>query len=98
MKSRLFITLSILAVLIAGTMSADTFIADDSDGDGVVDSLDVCPAEDASYFDRDGDGCIDDAPGARHIEYWGAADTVITYVINELGMPGVGDGSDITAI
>jgi DNA-binding beta-propeller fold protein YncE len=79
-------------------MSADTFIADDSDGDGVADSVDACPAEDASYFDRDGDGCIDALAGARHTEYWGVADTVVTYVINASGATGIGDGSDFTAI
>jgi DNA-binding beta-propeller fold protein YncE len=79
-------------------MSADTFIADDADGDGVADSVDACPAEDASSFDRDGDGCIDALVGARHIEYWGVADTVVTYVINASGAPGIGDGSDFTAI
>ena len=26
-------------------------MADDADGDGVPDSVDVCPAEDASFFD-----------------------------------------------
>jgi YVTN family beta-propeller protein len=64
-------------------MSADTFIADDADGDGVPDSVDLCPAIDASYFDRNGDGCVDSVTGARHTEYWGIADTVITYVINQ---------------
>ena len=73
MRTKLFMTLTILAILLAGSMSADTFIADDADGDGVPDSVDACPAEDASYFDRDGDGCIDPFPGARHIEYWGIA-------------------------
>ena len=98
MRTKLFMTLTILAILLAGSMSADTFIADDADGDGVPDSVDVCPAEDASYFDRDGDGCIDALTGARHIEYWGNADTVITYVINETGYPGIGDGSDFAAV
>jgi YVTN family beta-propeller protein len=98
MNSKLFVTLSILAILLAGSMSAEVFIADDSDGDGVPDSVDACPAEDASFFDRDGDGCLDDPRGARHTEYWGAADTVVTYVINETGAPGIGDGSDFTAL
>jgi hypothetical protein len=35
----------------------------DTDGDGVVDNLDDCPAEDASGFDQDGDGCLDDSDG-----------------------------------
>ena len=33
----------------------------DSDGDGISDSLDACPTEDATGFDADGDGCIDSA-------------------------------------
>ena len=41
----------------------------DSDGDGVPDSTDLCPFEDASYFDRNGDGCLDEVLSARHIEY-----------------------------
>jgi len=98
MKSKLIGTLSILAILLAGSISAGTFIADDADGDGVVDSLDACPAEDASYFDRDGDGCIDAVTGARHIEYWGVADTVVVYQINETGVPGIGGGSDFAAL
>jgi len=98
MKSKLFITFSILAILLAGSMSAGVFIADDSDGDGVPDSVDACVAEDASFFDRDGDGCLDDLRGARHTEYWGVADTVITYVINESGWPAIGGGSDIDAL
>ena len=35
----------------------------DSDGDGVVDDLDACPNEDASGYDANGDGCIDDTDG-----------------------------------
>jgi len=35
----------------------------DTDGDGVFDDVDVCPAEDASGYDNDGDGCIDDTDG-----------------------------------
>jgi hypothetical protein len=53
MNSKIFVTLSILAILLAGSMSAEVFIANDSDGDGVPDSVDACPAEDASNFDRD---------------------------------------------
>jgi DNA-binding beta-propeller fold protein YncE len=98
MKSKLLTTLSILAILLAGSMYADVFIADDSDGDGVPDSVDACPVQDASFFDRDGDGCLDDPRGARHTEYWGVADAVITYVINESGWPSISDGSDIAAL
>jgi len=35
----------------------------DSDGDGVPDDQDACPDEDATGFDADGDGCIDNMPG-----------------------------------
>jgi YVTN family beta-propeller protein len=98
MNSKLFVVLSILAILLAGSMSAEVFIAGDSDGDGVADSVDVCPAEDASGFDRNGDGCLDTPRGARHTEYWGLADGVVTYVINETGAPGIGDGSDFAAL
>ncbi len=73
-------------------------IPNDSDGDGVVDADDDCDGEDASYFDRDGDGCIDDAIGMRHIEYWGDEDLPVVYVIHQNGAPGITDGSDFTAI
>ncbi len=33
----------------------------DSDNDGVMDDVDVCPSEDASGYDDDNDGCIDDS-------------------------------------
>ena len=35
----------------------------DSDGDGVVDADDQCPAQNASQADEDGDGCLDDDDG-----------------------------------
>ena len=35
----------------------------DSDGDGIENVLDLCPVEDASGFDLDSDGCIDDSDG-----------------------------------
>jgi YVTN family beta-propeller protein len=70
----------------------------DSDNDGVPDEIDQCPAEDASFFDRNGDGCIDDAASARHIEFWAKGDLPFTYYINADGAPGIGNGSDFTAI
>ena len=98
MKTTLVRVLLVLFLLAAGSMNVQGLIPDDADGDGVPDSVDVCPAEDASGFDRNGDGCIDAFIGARHIEYWGSTDAVITYVINENGAPGISDGSDFTAI
>ncbi|RJR29141.1 MAG: T9SS C-terminal target domain-containing protein [Candidatus Latescibacterota bacterium] len=68
----------------------------DEDRDGVGDLTDACPAEASSFFDRDGDGCIAGPIGARHIEYL-ATDT-LKYRIHETGAPGIGDGSDITAV
>jgi hypothetical protein len=35
----------------------------DSDGDGIGDADDACPAEDASGWDLDADGCLDDSDG-----------------------------------
>jgi len=35
----------------------------DSDGDGIENVLDICPIEDASGYDLDLDGCIDDSDG-----------------------------------
>ncbi len=70
----------------------------DSDGDGIDDQNDLCPFENAANFDRNNDGCIDDGAGGRHVEYWGTADSVLTYVISQNGAPGVSDGSDFTAI
>lgn len=73
-------------------------IADDADGDGVPDSVDACPAEDASFFDRDGDGCIDDPVSTRHTEFWVETDLPFVYYIQEDGASGIGDASDFTAI
>jgi len=38
-------------------------LPDDTDGDGIADSNDMCPLEDATGFDIDNDGCIDDTDG-----------------------------------
>ncbi len=97
------VPLSILIVL-AGLLSADavsraqSLPPPDTDGDGVPDSVDLCPAENASFFDADGDGCLDSILSARHTEYWDLADLPLVYVINDQGAPGVTDGSDTTAI
>ncbi|MFQ5511713.1 MAG: Ig-like domain-containing protein [Candidatus Krumholzibacteriia bacterium] len=70
----------------------------DTDGDGVLDADDLCPTEDASFFDRDGDGCIDDIQSARHLEYWPPEDLPLPYFVHENGAPGIGDGSDFAAL
>ncbi|MDH3198095.1 MAG: Ig-like domain-containing protein, partial [Candidatus Krumholzibacteria bacterium] len=98
MKKRNLIVLILLGVLAVVSIGVHGIIPGDSDGDGVPDLDDACPAEDASYFDRDGDGCIDDPAGARHVEYWGWVDSVITYVINEDGATAITNGSDFAAI
>ncbi|MCI0478982.1 matrixin family metalloprotease, partial [Candidatus Uhrbacteria bacterium] len=108
MKSRLFVFSTILAVLLLGLGSLEAqsgkaangrpfLIANDADHDGVPDSEDLCPSEDASFFDRNGDGCIDDPAGARHIEYWDDDDTLL-YFIQQDGAPGITDGSDFTEL
>jgi PKD repeat protein len=43
----------------ADTILITVTAAADSDGDGVPDTEDQCPSEDATGFDSDGDGCID---------------------------------------
>src|SRR3989339_53585 len=43
------------------TDSSDYPLEPDSDYDGVPDSSDLCPSEDASGYDSDLDGCIDDS-------------------------------------
>ncbi|MFZ1946805.1 MAG: Ig-like domain-containing protein, partial [bacterium] len=70
----------------------------DGDGDGVFGAADLCAAEDASFFDSDGEGCIDDGAGARHIEYWDREAFPLTYKIHQDGAPEVSDSSDFVAI
>ena len=79
MKRTLMVLIALALVYAIGVQGN---IPGDADGDGVPDSVDVCPAEDASLFDRDGDGCLDDPRGGRHVEYWGITDATVTYVID----------------
>ena len=88
----------VISLLLAGVMSAQGLIPNDDDGDGVPNGTDLCPAENSSGFDRNGDGCIDAFTGARHIEYWSTADNNLSYVINATAAPNITNGSDITAI
>jgi YVTN family beta-propeller protein len=80
------------------TLSSAITIFSDADGDGVPDDVDLCPDEDASNRDANGDGCVDEVTSARHIEYWDAGDFPLPYVINENGAPGIADGSDFAAV
>jgi hypothetical protein len=98
MKIRVTSFLFLVALFLASAFSVQGFIPDDADGDGVPDSTDACPAQNAAGWDRDGDGCIDDAIGARHIEYWGIDDPTVTYVIHQGGAPGIGGTADNDAI
>ncbi|HEU4930301.1 MAG TPA: Ig-like domain-containing protein, partial [Candidatus Krumholzibacteria bacterium] len=98
MKQALLKLALVVSFLALGAYTVPGLIPDDGDGDGVPDSVDVCPNEDPSPFDRDGDGCIDDFIGGRHIEYWGVDDASISYVINEQGVPSITNGSDLTAV
>jgi DNA-binding beta-propeller fold protein YncE len=42
----------------------------DFDHDGVLDSADACPLENAAPFDKDADGCRDAVLSSRNVEYW----------------------------
>ncbi len=87
------------ALLILLLLAVPTFAQIvDTDGDGVEDGTDLCPNEDASGFDANGDGCLDDPRGARHIEFWATTDLPLNYVVHEDGAPNVTDGSDFAAI
>ncbi|RKZ11813.1 hypothetical protein DRQ32_05095, partial [bacterium] len=92
---KLSITLIGLFFLLLAT---PVFAQSDGDGDGVDDSIDLCPVEDASFLDIDGDGCIDGTANLRHIEFWDAADLPLSYVIHEPGAAEIFDGSDLQAI
>ncbi|HKW15612.1 MAG TPA: Ig-like domain-containing protein [Candidatus Krumholzibacteria bacterium] len=98
MKTTLLKFAMVLTLLLAGAMSAQGLIPNDDDGDGVPNATDLCPAENSSGFDRNGDGCLDPFRGARHIEYWSTTDNNLTYVINATAAPNITNGTDITAI
>ncbi len=97
MNTKIKLFAAIALTIVSAAFSVQGLIPNDADGDGVPDSVDVCPAEDASGFDRDGDGCVDAFIGARHIEYWDD-DAIIHYVINAQGAPNISNGTDFTAI
>ena len=98
MKTRWLTLPTLLLFLLLGTSALAQPPFPDSDGDAVADSIDACDGEDASFFDADGDGCLDPVLSARHIEYWGLEDLPLSYVIHSAGAPGIGDGSDTAAI
>ncbi len=75
----------------------EQFLADD-DGDGVPNVSDACPTENASFFDRNGDGCIDEWISTRHTCYWPPEDLPFEYWIHENGAYGISDGTDFTAV
>jgi hypothetical protein len=57
----------------------------DDDNDGIEDDADVCPLEDATGFDADGDGCIDTLGGiADNIETLASEGVIDEQVENSL--------------
>ena len=60
MNSKLKLALLSSVVLLSAAFSVHGFIPNDGDGDGVPDSVDVCPNEDSSPFDRNGDGILNE--------------------------------------
>lgn len=104
MKYNTLTLIVIVGILLFGSLGLSgagrtpLLLPGDADNDGVPDAIDQCPAEDASFFDRNGDGCIDDAASARHIEFWAKRDLPFRYYINADGAPGINNGSDFTAI
>ncbi len=95
MRNPLLVLLIGLLIFTAAPLAA---LAQDGDGDGVLDADDLCPSVDASFFDSDGDGCVDAFANARHIEYWSPAGLPLSFWIHQNGAPGIGDGSDFAAI
>ncbi len=103
MKRNLMLLFAVLGILLFGSLALsgadrNVLIADDPDRDGVPSPVDLCPQVNASSFDRNGDGCIDDPAGARHTEFWMSADLPFVYYINAKGAPSINDGSDFTAM
>lgn len=59
-------TVTVTDALNSRTTSATgtvTVVWPDTDGDGLTDNVDACPAENATGFDANSDGCIDDSDG-----------------------------------
>lgn len=104
MKRIVFVLTFALGILLigslglSGTARQPLLLPDDADHDGVPDAIDKCPTVNASFFDRNGDGCIDDGAGARHTEFWAKSQMPFTYYINAAGAPGITNGSDFTAV
>ena len=104
MRRSIFVLTFALGILLvgslgfSGTTAQPLLLPGDTDHDGVPDAIDNCPAVNASFFDRNGDGCIDDGAGARHTEFWAKSQMPFTYYINADGVPGITNGSDFTAV
>jgi DNA-binding beta-propeller fold protein YncE len=77
---------------------ATSYLCVDTDGDGVFNGRDQCPADNAAPYDADGDGCVDLTASNRHIEYWRLPDFPLTYMISQEGAPGINDGSEFTEV
>jgi YVTN family beta-propeller protein len=70
----------------------------DQDHDGVPDATDACISVSAAGQDANGDGCLDPTATMHHVESWAASALPLHFRISQNGMPGVTDGSDLTAI
>ena len=104
MKRNVFILTVMMGILLigslgfSGTGKQPLLMPGDADHDGVPDVIDKCPTVNASFFDRNGDGCIDDGAGARHTEFWPKVAMPFRFSIDGQGAPGITNGSDVTAV
>ena len=96
MRTRRTIALALPLLLAFGSAAAQLPV--DTDGDGVADTEDLCPAVDASFLDADGDGCIDPTANMRHLEFWDPTDLPLVWDLQSDGVPNIADGSDQVAI